>query len=380
MPGPEEFVRFQKLNQKRLRILDLLSLKGELTKESKVKVLTTNDLSSLEEFYDSYSSNNQTRELIAIKKYLEPLAAILWRQEKNVVPQDDALAFIDSGLNINSRDDALAGARDIMAEWIRNNKEAKKELKALLKSHGSLNIEIIKEDHPELIHYKQCLSSPTLPLNVKTDHISEILEAESNGIVSLSIGVPKETYVPILEKFFIKRNCPASQQVRIALEDSCQRFLLPYIEVEARTQLLEDTFQEALSPKKDQKYLFLVPLILLGLLLALKSAPHHKPEGIVKEFYPNGQIKSIESYLNGKRDGGFRKFLPNGQIVLFVTYKNDVLDGESREYYDNGQWKTVKDYKEGMLEGFVQEYDSQGHLQHQIYYHNNIPILRQIDE
>jgi antitoxin component YwqK of YwqJK toxin-antitoxin module len=91
-------------------------------------------------------------------------------------------------------------------------------------------------------------------------------------------------------------------------------------------------------------------------------------------------MMSIEGYLNGKRDGGFRKFLPNGQIVLFVTYKKGILDGESREYYDNGEWKITKNYQDGLLEGFLREYNKQGRLQHQIYYHKNIPIQKQIHE
>ncbi len=390
--------------------MDVLAHNGELTQEIKVRILTTNASSLLEDLYDLYASHTETRGLIALKKGLEPLAKILWAQE-NVKPQDDALAFIEPKLKVNSREEALAGARDIVAERIKKNKEAKKELKSFLKSHGSLNIAIIKENHPEFTHYKKYLNGSFIPLSTKCFHALELLDAESKGILSLSINVPSDGCFNILNKLFIKKDNEAGQHVRLALEDCYQRFLLPYLEMEIRTQLFQEAIQEAFDsrnnsrkPKKDlslnARYFLLLPLIIfIFLTLRLVSSPDKtikkvdnqkdsiKTEaqdkqlnGIIKKYYPNGQIMTLEGRLNGKRDGGFRKFLPNGQIVLFATYKNDVLDGEYREYYDNGKWKILKNYKAGQLEGLVKEYGQNGKLKQQTYYQKNRPIKKQEHE
>jgi len=386
----EKISHFQILSHKKIRILDLLSLKGELTKDLKIKILATNDLASIQDLYDSYASNGQTKASLALKMGMDHLANILWRQERNVTPEMDALAFFEEKSEVNSSSKALTLARDIIAERVRDNKDAKKELRDFIKLNGALSIEVIDKDTTELDHHKQYFPTSPILLTEKIDHIFKILEAESKGIVLLSINIPEEESLKLLEKFFIKKETACGQHVRMAIKDSYERFLLPSLEVEIRTQLLEDAFLEILGPCKNTKnsikilllntkYLPLIPFILLG-LLAFTFIPHPKPDGIIKTYYSNGQIKSIEGYLNGKRDGGFRRFLPNGQIVLFATYKNDVLDGESREYYDNGQWKTIKNYVDGQLEGFVQEYDQQGHLQHQVYYHNNLPLPKQTHE
>lgn len=304
MPAHKKSENFQTLNQRKLRILDLLAFKGELTTENKMKILTANELSSLEEFYDFYSSSYQTRGLIAIKKGLDPLANILWRQERNVVPQDDALAFIDAAYQVNSRNEALAGARDIVAERIRDNKEIKKELKDLLKLHGSLNLG----------------NGSILPLTTKRHDSLRILEAESKGILSLSISISQEKTLSFLERLIIKNDKAASQQVRMAMEDSYQRFLLPYLEMEIRTQLLEDACHRNNRTLLTKS--FLIMLLLPLVLLAFGFIFQPKPAGIAK------------------------KYSPNNQTVFWAPYKNGLLE---------------------------QEYDSQGRLEHQVYYHNNMP-------
>jgi len=150
----DRLAQLRELDKRREAVLKSLEETGKLTDELKAKVLAAETMTMLEDIYLPYRPKRRTRATIAKEKGLEPLAQRLFSQETGIDPAAEAAAFIDKEKGVETADDALAGARDIIAEWVNEDQNARAKMREFYSSQGMFKTREILGKEEEGIKYK----------------------------------------------------------------------------------------------------------------------------------------------------------------------------------------------------------------------------------
>ena len=247
------------LDKRRATVLRSIAEQGKLTDELKESLLAAESLTVLEDLYLPYRPKRRTRATIAREKGLEPLAHRLWAQG-NLDPNVEAAAFIDPEKQLTSVADALAGAREIMAEWVNEDPQARARLRTLLLERGVFRSEVIPGKEGEGNKYADYFAWEE-PVAVAPSHrILAMRRGEKEGALTLHVYVPKEDAVGQLESLFVKGAGAASQQVRMAIQESWKRLLAPSLETEVRLLTKKGADEAAITVFADNlRQLLLTP-------------------------------------------------------------------------------------------------------------------------
>lgn len=238
------------LDSRRDAIFRSLEERGLLTEELKEKLNAAETMALLEDLYLLFRPKRRTRATVAREKGLEPLAQRLFEQNDvdpvNRDPLGEASAFINSEKEVHSAEEALAGARDIIAEWISEDATARAKIRDFFLQKARFRSKVIPEKEKEGIKYRDYYEWEE-PIDAAPSHrILAMRRGEKEEILTLRVIPPEEEAVSILEAFFIKESGPASEQVKQALEDSYRRLLLPSMETEIRTFTKKRADEEAI--------------------------------------------------------------------------------------------------------------------------------------
>jgi uncharacterized protein len=237
--------RLMELDKRREAILKSLEERGQLTDELKEKVLSAETMVVLEDIYLPFRPKRRTRATIAKEKGLEPLAQLLFAQE-DINPLAEAAAFVDPEKGVDSADDALAGACDIIAEWVNEDQTARARMRDFYSSKAVFKSKVIPEKESEGIKYRDYFDWEE-PVNTAPSHrILAMRRGEKEGFLTLKIIPPEEEALEILDGLFVKGEGPASQQVRMAVHDSYKRLLSSSMETEIRLATKKRADEEAI--------------------------------------------------------------------------------------------------------------------------------------
>ncbi|SPQ02111.1 conserved hypothetical protein [Candidatus Sulfobium mesophilum] len=221
------------LDKRRDSVLKSLVDRGILTDELKEKVESASSMTELEDIYLPFRPKRRTRATAAKEKGLEPLAAWIFEQKEGD-PEAEALAFVDPEKGVESIDAALAGARDIIAEWMSEDQSAREKMRGLYLNTGVMKSKVVSGKEEEGVKYRDYYNWEE-PLSSAPSHrILAIRRGEKEGFLSVRIMPPEEEAVSLLEGLFIKGNHVTSEQVRKALQEGYKRLLSSSIEVEIR--------------------------------------------------------------------------------------------------------------------------------------------------
>jgi uncharacterized protein len=226
------------LDNRRDAIFRSLEERGLLTDELKEKLNASETMTALEDTYLPFRPKRRTRATIAKEKGLEPLAQRIFAQDGvdpvNRDPIGEAKAFINTEKEVYSSDDALSGARDIIAERISEDAEARSAMRAFFLRKAVFKSKALPEKEDEGARYRDYYDWEE-PVNIAPSHrILAMRRGEKEGILTLRIVPPEQEAVAIVEALFIKSDNPASNHVKQALDDGCRRLLFPSIETEVR--------------------------------------------------------------------------------------------------------------------------------------------------
>lgn len=225
--------QLEELDKRRETILKSLEERGQLTDELREKILRVETMAVLEDLYLPYRPKRRTRATIAREKGLEPLAQRLFVQE-DMDPVAEAASFIDPEKGVNSAEEGLAGARDIIAEWVNEDETARARMRDLYSSKAVFKSKVIPEKEAEGIKYKDYFDWEE-PVNAAPSHrILAMRRGEKEGFLTLRVLPPEEEALSLLDGLFIKGGGPASEQVRMAVHDSYKRLLSSSMETEIR--------------------------------------------------------------------------------------------------------------------------------------------------
>lgn len=239
----DNLTKFKEVDKRKAAILKSIEEQGKLTPEFKKQIEDTYVLSELEDIYLPYKPKKKTRASEARKKGLEPLAKIILKQrELNIF--EKAEEFINK--EVPTVEDALQGARDIIAEWINENKRARNVIRNLFDIKSIISSRVAKGKEAEGIKYKDYFEFSE-PLDKCPSHrVLAIRRGENEGFLKVSITPDEEEALEALEDIFVKGYFDVSEQVRIALKDSYKRLLGPSIETEIKVLSKEKADEEAI--------------------------------------------------------------------------------------------------------------------------------------
>jgi uncharacterized protein len=225
------------LDKRKEAILKSIEKQEKLTPALKKAIEEAETMTELEDIYLPYKPKRKTRASIAKEKGLEPLAVALFEQGKLDL-QKLAASYINKELGVTTLDEALDGARDIMAEWISENQEARKNIRELFWQDGIIEAKAIKSKatSEEAQKFKDYFEWSEPIKKTPSHRLLAMRRAENEGFISLDIAPTEELAIQTLERRFVKNTSAVSEQVSLAVKDCYKRLLKPSIESEVRVE------------------------------------------------------------------------------------------------------------------------------------------------
>ncbi|HRF34781.1 MAG TPA: Tex family protein [Cyclobacteriaceae bacterium] len=251
------------LDKRRESILSSIEKQQKLTPELAHAINQAETLNELEDIYLPYKPKRKTRASIAKEKGLEPLAVTIFEQATTDV-STLAKTFIDAEKGVTSEQEALDGARDIMAEWISENQEARQKIRELFWGEGIIEAAVIKSkaESNEAQKFKDYFDWKEPIKKTPSHRLLAMRRAEKEGFITLDIAPEEGQAIASLEKQFVKGASKASEQVSLAVKDSYRRLLKPSLETEIRVESKMKADAEAIQVFADnlKKLLLASPL------------------------------------------------------------------------------------------------------------------------
>ena len=225
------------LDKRRTEIENALQEQGNLTEELSAKLSAASTLAELEDLYRPFRPKRRTRATIAKEKGLEPLALqLLMQNEKKKTAEEIAEAFVNPERGVETAEDALQGARDILAEQFSDDADARKKLRELAFRTGVLESKKAKdEDSVYSMYYDFSQEVRSLPGH----RILAVNRGEREEFLKVSIHMDEAASVGILERAFVREGSTTTQQVQAACLDAWERLIEPSLEREVRAELTD---------------------------------------------------------------------------------------------------------------------------------------------
>lgn len=245
----ELYGKLMELDKRRASILDSIREQDKLTSELEEKINRADTLSELEDLYLPYRPKRRTRASIAKEKGLAPLAEAIFKQPE--MSEGAFRSMVDSYINpekqIGNADEALAGARDIIAEHISEDIRLRARMRNEFLRYSVLSARRIKDKTDDREKYKNYYNARDFLAKAPSHRILAIFRGEEDGILSLSIAPKEEEALRILKRGLIRHNGPCAQQVWTAAVDAYKRLLQPQMETEMRRHYKEKADTEAIN-------------------------------------------------------------------------------------------------------------------------------------
>ena len=282
------YAKWLELDKRRSAILDSISEQGKLTPELREKIELADSMSVLEDLYLPYRPKRKTRASVAVEKGLQPLAKILLSQ-RQLDLEREAARFVSEEKGVASAEDALAGARDIIAELISENAGLRNRLRQTFLRYSRISTRLIPDKVDEDEKYRIYYKAEELLAKAPSHRILAMLRGEEEGILRVHIAPDEERTLADMKRRLIKNNSNGAQQVWMAATDAYKRLLQPQMETEMRKFYKEKADKEAISvfTKNARQLLLAAPL---GQVTTLAIDPGFRTGCKVVILNPQGKL------------------------------------------------------------------------------------------
>lgn len=231
------------LNDEKAKVEKAITEQGKWTDEIAKALADAKTLTEVEDIYRPYKPKRKTRASVAIAKGLDPLADILLMQSKSHEIRKEAEKFITE--EVPTVDDAIAGAKDIVAERISDDAELRKELRALIENKGIIKCELIENENS--FTYETYAGFKQEVKTIPSHRILAINRGEKEKCLKVEIEVNRELAMETINKFFKKNNADTDALMEEVINDSYDRLLFPSLEREARSNLTDRADEQAIK-------------------------------------------------------------------------------------------------------------------------------------
>lgn len=242
----EKIAYYTELEKRKIAILKSIEEQGKLTPELQSKIEGCMNATILEDIYLPYKPKRKTRATMAIEKGLEPLAKKIYEQE-SFDPVSEAEKFINE--QVKDSNEALQGARDIIAEWITEDARARNIIRKHFADGAILSSKVVstKKETEEAQKYRDYFEFDEPLAKCPSHRLLAIRRAEKEGILAMDISISPEIAEASLKHIFIKNQTPAADHVAEAIEDGYARLLKLQIETEFRLSSKQKADEEAIN-------------------------------------------------------------------------------------------------------------------------------------
>jgi uncharacterized protein len=273
----EKLAYFRELEERRATVLASIEEQGKLTDELKVRIDAVLDRNELEDLYLPFKPKRRTKATIAREKGLEPLAAYLWAQQSTPEPLENfAASFLTAETGVTTIEEALEGARHIVAEWISEDAALRKALRQLLFDEASVvsrkSTDAVDEHGKFRMYYEYTEPVKTIP----SHRMLAIRRGESEKVLYFMIEVAQERAVGLLRRHILRQHGDCSRQIELSIDDAWKRLLNSSIQAEIRLELKRRSDAEAIQVFRDNLYHVLLappagPISVLGIDPGLRT-------------------------------------------------------------------------------------------------------------
>ncbi|SMF15235.1 Tex family protein [Desulfovibrio gilichinskyi] len=242
--------KLNELDKRRETVLNSIEEQGKLTDSLRSKINAAQNMRQLEDLYLPYKPKRKTKGQAAIEKGLEPLAVKIFAQKCD--PEKEAESYISAEKGVETIEDALAGARDIIAERIAENQALRQAVRSLFESKATLESHATKtalspEAEDKASKFRDWFNWREPARKAAGHRILAMLRGERDKFLKVSFRPPEEEGLDTLSRNIVKSTSAASKQVEKASADSYKRLLAPQMETELRSNLLEKAETEAIK-------------------------------------------------------------------------------------------------------------------------------------
>ncbi|MCB9001590.1 MAG: RNA-binding transcriptional accessory protein [Bacteroidales bacterium] len=235
--------KYIELDKRKETILSTIEEQGKLTDELKSRIINCYDTTELEDIYLPYKPKRRTKATIAKEKGLEPLAEIIYRQqERNILTK--AEKYIND--KVPNVEEALQGARDIIAEWISENEKARNIARRHFKRFATIKSKVIKGKETEGVKYSDYFNFEEEVKRCASHRFLAMRRGQEEGFLRVSIVPPSEPLLEELKSNFIRSYGDAAEEMDKAITDSYKRLIEPSIENEFTAELKTKADDEAI--------------------------------------------------------------------------------------------------------------------------------------
>lgn len=307
----ERLKYLRNMEETREKIKAAIEEQGALTEELITAIENAVTLTELDDIYRPYKKKRKTRASVAKEKGLEPLADIIYKQSPDCIkPIILAEEFVNPELGVETAEDALQGAMDIIAEKISDDADVRKRMRFVCSAHGILTVKGAKEDLDVYEMYKDYSESVA---KIADHRILAINRGEKEDFLKVSIDFDRDKAMFIIAKNHIKEGSPATATVKLAAEDAYSRLIFPSIEREIRSSLTERASSSAIKvfstnlkqllmqpPVKDKVTLGLDPGYRTGCKVAVVDGTGKLLDtGVIYPAPPKSDIENAKIIIKG---------------------------------------------------------------------------------
>lgn len=238
--------RLRERETRREYILKTIEEQGKLSDDLKKRINEAQNITELEDLYLPYKPKRRTRATIAREKGLEPLATWLMAQN-NGSPTNEANKYINPEKNVLNTDEALSGARDIIAEWINETAQARDRVRRLFERFGKISSKVTSGKEEEAQKYKDYFDWSEPVSRIPSHRLLAILRAANEGLLRYGIEPEEELALDTLNRLFVRYSNPCAEQIKLAAKDAYKRLMQPSLETETRNTAKDKADTEAIQ-------------------------------------------------------------------------------------------------------------------------------------
>lgn len=236
------------IEKRKSEVTASITEQGKMTDEIAEALIKAETLAEVEDIYLPYKQKKKTRATVAAAKGLTPLAEILLLQEREAKPAEEvAKNYLNEELGVSTVEDALSGARDIIAEKVSFDAELRKKLRRIYLKNGEISSKIQKAEEEGAKTYEMYADYSEPVADMKSHRVLALNRGEDEGYLKVKVTIDEDFAVRVCEVGFVKEGTPYAPQVKAAVADAYKRLIHPSIEREIRGVLTENAQEQAIK-------------------------------------------------------------------------------------------------------------------------------------
>ncbi len=242
----DRITQLRDLDKRKEAILKSLKDQQKLSPELEKQVQEAESMTILEDIYLPFKPKRRTKATVAREKGLENLAKFIFDQPSGNINKEAAL-YVDAGKEVANEEEALQGARDIIAEWVNENQESRSRVRELFYKKGVFKSKVISGKEEDGQKYKDYFDWEEPISKAPSHRILAMRRGEKEMFLTLDTFPPEDEAISLLERLFVKNNSEAAVQVSLSVKDSYKRLLKPSMETEIRLATKKKADEEAIK-------------------------------------------------------------------------------------------------------------------------------------